>query len=106
MSAAHIGLGAKPRLSGKLLAANGIRVYNQVMASSFEELEKEIRSLNSRQKATLAHVLIEDLDTDTDENAEQLWIEEAQRRYQAFKNGEVEALPGDEVMRQARQRLK
>ncbi|TDJ67212.1 MAG: acyl-protein synthetase [Proteobacteria bacterium] len=76
------------------------------MASSFEELEKEVRSLNSRHKATLAHILIEDLDTDTDENAEQLWIEEARRRYQAFKDGKVMELPGDEVMRRARQRLR
>lgn len=76
------------------------------MATSFEELEKEVRSLDSRQKAVLAHILIQDLDTTVDENSEQLWIEEAQRRYKEFKEGKIEALSGDEVMRRARNHLK
>jgi hypothetical protein len=41
-----------------------------------------------------------------DADAEQLWIEEAQHRYDAFLKGEIEALPGDEVMARARNRLK
>lgn len=76
------------------------------MASSFENLEKEARSLNSRQKAELAHILIQDLDAGVDENTEQIWIEEARRRYQEFKEGKIGALPGDEVMRRVRQLLK
>ncbi|MDQ2921192.1 MAG: hypothetical protein M3R52_06245 [Acidobacteriota bacterium] len=33
-------------------------------------------------------------------------IREAQRRYDVFLNGELEALPGDAVMQRARSRLK
>lgn len=76
------------------------------MATRFKELEKQARALSAREKAALARVLIEDLDPSTDPNAEQLWIEEAQRRYDAFVAGKLQALPGEEVMRRGRQRLK
>ena len=76
------------------------------MASSFADLEKEVRSLGSREKAALAHILIQDLDTSADENTEQIWVEQARKRYQEFKEGKIEALPGDEVMHRARQHLK
>ncbi len=64
---------------------------------AFEELEKQARSLSAEEKATLARILIEDLDTAIDLNAEQLWLEEAQRRYER---------PGDEVMQRARDRVR
>lgn len=76
------------------------------MSAHFEDIEREARSLPLKEKAALARLLIEDLDTSVDENVERLWIEEAQRRYAAYLKGEVEALPGDEVMERARERLK
>ena len=36
---------------------------------------------------------------------ERLWIEEAKRRLNAYRRGEIEAVCGDEVMRRARNRL-
>ncbi len=76
------------------------------MARKFDDLEKEIRALDSQQKATLAHILIQELDSSVDDNAEEIWIEEAKRRYQDFKEGKINAISGDEVMRQARHQLK
>lgn len=76
------------------------------MSTRFDEIEKQARSLPQEEKAALARVLIEDLDTSTDENVERLWIEEAQRRYAAYLKGELEAVPGEEVMARARNRLK
>ena len=75
------------------------------MTMAFEELEKQARSLSREEKATLARILIEELDTASDPNAEQLWLEEAQSRYDAFLRGEIEARDGDEVMQRARKRL-
>ena len=49
---------------------------------------------------------IDELDSSVDDDAEQLWIEETRRRYEAFINGELEARPGEEVMYRVRQRLK
>ncbi|MGI8785259.1 MAG: addiction module protein [Acidobacteriota bacterium] len=75
------------------------------MGTFFEELERQARALSSKEKAALARILIEELDLSVDSNAEQLWIEEAQRRYEAFVAGELKASPGDEVMARARRRL-
>ena len=76
------------------------------MSATFEELEKQARALSPKEKAALAHILIRELDAATDPEAERLWLEEAQRRYDAYVAGELPSLPGDEVMRRARARLK
>ena len=76
------------------------------MSPVFDELEKQARLLTPQEKATLARILIEELDPSTDTEVEQIWIAEAQRRYQAYLKGEIESLAGDEVMSRARSRLK
>lgn len=76
------------------------------MGTPFDELEKQARALTLKQKAALAHVLIDDLDASPDPDARNVWIEEAQRRYDAFRAGELTVLPGDEVMNRVRGRLK
>jgi hypothetical protein len=75
------------------------------MSAQFDDIEKRARSLPLKEKAALARVLIEDLDSSVDEDVERLWIEEAQRRYDAYLKGELEALPGEEVMRRARSHI-
>jgi len=65
-----------------------------------------VRALPLKEKAALARLLIGELDISVDADAEQLWIDEAQRRYDAYQKGEIEARPGDEVMARARNRLK
>ncbi len=75
------------------------------MSISFDELEKQARVLSLKEKATLARLLIEELDMSVDADAEQLSIDEAKRRHDAFLSGELEALPGDEVMDRARKRF-
>ncbi len=76
------------------------------MSALFDELEKKARLLTPPEKATLARMLIEELDPSADNQVEQLWIAESQRRYAAYLKGELESLPGDEVMSRARSRLK
>ena len=75
------------------------------MSMAFEEVEKHARALSPDEKAALARILIEELDAEADPNTEQLWLDEAQLRYDAFLRGELEARPGDEVMERARDRL-
>jgi len=89
--------GDRPRIL--ILAADGLGEYNQFTGTRFKELEKHARALGAREKAALARVRIEDLDPSVDPNVEQLWIEEAQRRHDAFTAGKLKALPGEEVMR-------
>lgn len=75
------------------------------MSTLLDDLERLARGLSPHEKATLARILIEELDPALDAEVEQLWIAEAQRRYEAFLKGELEALPGDEVMARVRSRL-
>ena len=76
------------------------------MSALLEELKKQSRLLTTQEKATLARILIEEIDASHVKNVEQLWIAESQRRYEAYLNGEIEAHSGAEVMTRARNRLK
>lgn len=76
------------------------------MSTAFKKIEEQARALRSDEKARLAHILIEELDGSYDRDAERLWLEEAQRRYDAFLAGEMAAVSGEEVMKRARARLK
>ena len=49
------------------------------MSALFDELEKQARLLTPQEKATLARILIEELDPSSDTEVEQIWIAEAQR---------------------------
>lgn len=76
------------------------------MSVIFEEVKEQSRKLLPREKAALARILIEDLDATSDPDVEELWIAEAQRRYEGFQRGEIEASPADEVLSRVRDRLK
>ena len=76
------------------------------MSALLDQLEKQVRLLTTKEKATLARLLIEELDPSLDREVEQLWIVESQRRYQGYLKGEIDSVPGDEVMARARSRLK
>ena len=76
------------------------------MSTQFEDIQRQVRMLPPNERAALARLLIEELDQSFDGNVEQLWIEEAQRRYDAYLKGEINARQGDEVMSRARARLK
>jgi hypothetical protein len=76
------------------------------MSTNFEKLERQARALSPKEKAELARILIEDLDAAVDADAEKLWLEEAQHRYDAYCARELPAHSGDDVMSRVRKRLK
>ena len=78
----------------------------KAMSTHFEDIQREVKALSANEKAALARFLIEELDQSVDDDAQRLWIAEAERRYEAYQKGELEARPGDDVMRTARERLK
>lgn len=77
------------------------------MASNINELEKQLLQLSAHERAFLAKQLIQSLDEDVEEDGEleQRWIEEAQRRYDAYKSGKNTAKSADQVMKDARSKL-
>lgn len=76
------------------------------MSTHFDDIERQARALPMKEKAALARLLIEELDQSVDADVEQLWIDEARRRYDSYLRGELKALPGDDVMARARDRIK
>lgn len=76
------------------------------MARTFAEIEAEIQQLTSEEKALLARHLIEELDAGGNSDVDSLWLEEAQRRYQAYRSGQAQTRSSESVFANARQRLK
>ena len=76
------------------------------MSSQFDDLEKQARALSREEKAALARVLIDELDPVNEPGVEELWLEEARRRYDAYRHGDLKSVPGDEAMARARNRLR
>jgi hypothetical protein len=73
---------------------------------TFKEMEAALQSLNDAEKIQLLKRLIEELDSDSDEEIEQLWLVEAQKRLKELKEGLVQPVPASEVIAIARDRLK
>ena len=72
---------------------------------SLEELESEAMKLDPKSRARLAGKLIESLDALSEEENEQLWAEEAERRNRGLDSNRDSARDADEVLRDARDRL-
>jgi len=71
-----------------------------------DELMREALRLKATDRASMAHELLNSLETLSEAELEQLWVEEALRRSAEIDAGIVEAIPADEVIAQARARLK
>jgi putative addiction module component (TIGR02574 family) len=74
-----------------------------------EEVKLEAFKLPVDERKNLAYSLI--LSAESEEESEEgeierLWAEEAERRYQDFLDGKVEAIPGEEAIRRIRAALR
>jgi hypothetical protein len=73
---------------------------------STEELDVDALKLGPRDRARLAAKLLKSLETLSDEENAKLWIEEVQRRDQAWDGDPSMGRPAAGVFRDARARLK
>ena len=76
------------------------------MTRDVAELRKELDELSPRQRAELARALIDSLDDDPADDVEQLWLDEAARRYESYRRGDISSRPAAEVFARARARLR
>lgn len=74
--------------------------------SKFDDVQRQARALPANEKAALVRTLIDDLDQMRDEGVEQLWLDEARRRYDAYRRGDISSVAGDDAMASARKRLR
>jgi len=75
------------------------------MARSVAEIENDINHLKPEEQVNLIRTLIENMDSNREENIEEIWLQEAHKRYDEIKSGKVKTIPADEVIRNARARL-
>lgn len=76
------------------------------MSPELMECETQALQLPPPQRAALAEHLIASLDKLDDAQNEELWIEDADRRYQEYKKGNISARSAEDVLRDARDAIK
>ena len=69
------------------------------------ELAREAENLPKVDKARLAELLLEQIGEQTDPAVEEAWLEEAQRRLEAFNRREMAAVDGPTAMAGLRKRF-
>lgn len=74
--------------------------------NALQKIESEAMHLLPAERALLARHLIDSLEGEQESNVDELWIKEAERRYQAYQRGEMEAIPAEDLLANARKNLK
>jgi len=74
------------------------------MARQLKDIAAEALELPLTARAELASQLLDSLDEISEEESDALWADEAERRYAAYKAGEIKAAPADEVFARLRSR--
>ena len=76
------------------------------MRSVSTKLTDELLSLPCEDRIYLADRLLESLNAPTRADIEQAWAEEAERRIEEIESGNVDTIPGEQVFREIRERLR
>ena len=74
--------------------------------NELKKLEADLLALPVNSRASLARALIESLDETVDDDTEALWVEEIRQRDEDLRSGKATARPVDQVLREARERLR
>ncbi len=80
--------------------------YGVPMATSVEKLIEQAMTLPGESRAQLADLLVESLEADDLGRIDRLWTAEAKRRRDEVRGGQVDAIPGDEALRNVRESLR
>jgi hypothetical protein len=76
------------------------------MARKPEELYKEALTMSAEEREELVRLLTMQADSGwASPEIEQAWLNECDRRYQQWQDGDVDAIPADEATRQIRDQL-
>jgi putative addiction module component (TIGR02574 family) len=74
------------------------------MAKSAGELLEEAMRLDPKERATLMRLLVDRLDAESEEGAEETWRAEIERRITELDSGQVQAVPWEELRARLYQR--
>ena len=74
------------------------------MARELKDIAAEALELPLTARAELASQLLDSLEEISEDESEKLWAEEAERRYEQYKAGELGSTPAEEVFARVRSR--
>lgn len=74
--------------------------------SPLEKVQADALKLSSKERAFLAKCLIESLDQGEEQEIERLWLDEAERRLAAYREGTIPTRAASEVFAEAYERIK
>lgn len=72
------------------------------MPRPFDELAEEAMQLPVASRIMLADKLVESLDSEELDEIQRLWVAEAIRRRDEVRSGQVQAVPGEQVLDEVR----
>ena len=75
------------------------------MPKDFKEIFRDAADLSEHDRATLAGLLIESLESETDPEVEAAWAAEIERRVADVETGTVKMIPWEEVRQRLLDRL-
>jgi len=75
------------------------------MAKAISETQAEIQQLEPLQKRELLGFLVADLEGSTNGELDEVWLKEAQRRFQELKDGSAQGIPASQVFAKLERRL-
>jgi putative addiction module component (TIGR02574 family) len=67
------------------------------MARTLHEIYSEATELSDRERAELAGMLLESLESELDPSIEAAWADEVERRIRQVDSGEVKLIPWEQV---------
>jgi len=76
------------------------------MGDPVREIESKALKLPLKERARLAERLLSSLDQETDPGADELWLQEAERRLDELEPGNVSGVPVEQVFEKARSTLR
>jgi len=75
------------------------------VVTNFKDIKDSALKLDEKQRANLAKRLLISLEGHIDQDIEQAWLKELNRRKQDIETGKVVTIPADEVLAKARKIL-
>jgi putative addiction module component (TIGR02574 family) len=75
------------------------------MSKDLTEVLRDASELSEQDRATLAGLLIESLETEADSDVEEAWVAEIARRVAQLEAGDTKISPWEEVRQRLRDRL-
>ena len=77
-----------------------------MVARAIADIERDISELSAADRTRLLRGLIADLDAPADADVDEAWTREARQRLTEIHAGTAETVPGQQVLNEARSRLK